>query len=186
MSTPANSAVRPPRGRRGTAVVITALVLLLAAVAAGGLAVSTALSRQVTFVDVRGAVDWLRSATWDQQVVLWIGVGVTVVGIIVLLAALLPAGRRVVELESPDPATAVGITPRGLRRTITASVSGIDGISQARADVGGRTVRVDAVTWLRHTDGLQDAATAAAQQRIGLLRPLQSRAVTTRLHRKES
>lgn len=186
MSTHASTAIRPPRGRRGTAAVITALVLLIVAVAAGYLAVMAALSRQVTFVDVRSAVDWLRSASWGQQVALWIGVGITVVGVILLLAALLPPGRRVVELESPDAATAAGITHRGLRRTVAASVSGIDGISHARAEVGTRAVELDAVTWLRHTDGLQEAATAAAEQRLGQLRPAQLRSVKTRLHRKES
>ncbi len=178
--------IRLPRGRRGTTTVIVAVLLLAVAAAAGYLTVMAALNRPVTIVNARSVLAWTRSTSWNATVVLYIGIAMAAIGVILLAVALLPARRRVIELTGPDSSTGAAITRKGLRRTLQSAVAAIDGISAANADIRRRTIRLNAVSGLRHTDGLPQAATDTAETRLQVLDLRDPRTVTTRLHRKDS
>lgn len=180
------SPLRSPRGRRGAASVLTAVLLLAVAAATGYLVVMAALNRPVGVVDVRPLLDRVRTTTYESSAALWLGVGLGALGLAALLAAVVPPSRRVEELVAPDADTATAITRRGLRRTLAAAAVDIDGISHATARVGGRRVRLEATSPLRRLDGLQDAASSAARRRLQQLELRRHRTLTTRLHQKES
>ena len=129
---------------------------------------------------------WLQQTTWSSPVVLVAGIVLAAIGVVLLLAALLPPSRHVVELVSPREGVATAITPGGLRRTLAAAAVGVDGVTEAGTRLGRRRIRVDAITRLRRTDGLSDAAAAAVQRRLQVLDLRRAKVLATRLHRKES
>ena len=178
--------VRLPRGRRGTAGVVAALLLVAVTGAAGYLAVMAALDRPVTVVDIAAVLERVRSTPWSSTTGLVVGIVLAVLGVVALLAALVPPRRRAVELVSTAPMTATGITRAGLRRTLEAAAVTVDGVTAAHASVGRRRIRVDAVSGLRRTDGLQDAAGSAVQRRLQVLNLRQTRALTTHLQQKDA
>ncbi len=166
--------------------VIVAVLLLLAAVAGGYLATIAALHRTLVGVNLRGASRWLRETGWDATTVLIIGIVVAVVGVVLLAIGLLPASRHLIELNGPDANVAAALKKNSLRRTLSSVVVKIDGISRADARIGRRTIRLDANSGLRHTDGLQEAADAAANQRLQLLDLRRPRTVRTQLSRRDT
>ena len=178
--------IRFPRGRRTGWSVITAVVLLAIAVAGGYLAVVLALHRTVNGVDLSRASRWLRDTGYRDQTVLICGIVLAGVGIALLLVALAPAPRHLVELTGPDAHTAAALPQASLRRTVQSAARRIDGISRASARIGRRRIGLDVVTGLRHTDGLAAGAEAAATDRLAALELRRPRIVKTRLIRKES
>lgn len=185
MTTPVPG-LRFPRGRRGTATVLVALLVIVVAGAAGYLAVMAALHRPVTVVDTAPFLDFIRTTPYDSTAALVIGISLAVLGLVVLAAAVVPAARRVEELAAPDPDVAVAITPTGLRRTLAAAAVGVDGVTDASARVGARRVQIDAVTPLRRIDGLQDTASTAVSTRLDRLALRRPRVLATRLHQKDN
>ena len=179
------SPLRMPRRRRGTASTLVALLLLLIGGAVAYLAAMKALDRRVTAFDTSPALRAAKTTAWASQAGLYLGVGVAVIGLIVLAAALVPARRQAIELIAPDEVTAAAMTRRGLRRILEARVLSIDGINSASASIGRHVVRLEAWSSLRNTEGLQDAATAVVTCGLEDLNLRHPRNVTTRLHRKE-
>lgn len=181
-----DSGIRFPRGRRGTASVLVALLVIAVAGAAGYLAVMAALNRPVTVVDTAPFIDFIRTTAYDSTGALITGIVLAVLGLIVLATVVVPADRRVEELTGPDPDVAAAITRTGLRRTLTAAAVDIDGVSNATARIGTRRVRLDAVTPLRRIDGLQDTTAAAVTSRLDRLQLRRSRVLSARLHQKDT
>jgi uncharacterized membrane protein len=182
MTTP----VRLPRGRRTVPSVITAIVLLVIFGVASYLAVFAALHRSTPGVRLAAARNWLGDTHWSASSVLIIGIVLGVLGVVLLLIALLPSTRHVVELVGPDAHTAVGLPKKSLRRTVQASTVAIDGIASASATIGRRTVAVNASSSLRHAEGLAEAVNSAATARLEALNLRQPRTVIARLHTKDS
>lgn len=161
--------LRPDRGRRTLGAVLLALLLLAAAGAAGWAAALLALGRPVTMVDLDAVVRWTQQTRWTDTVVLVIGAVVAVVGLLVLLGALIAPGRKGVELTPVHPRTATSLTRRSLRRTLEAAVEDLDGVTRATAEVGTKSVRIHATSWLRHPGDLRQQAVAAVEHRLDLL-----------------
>lgn len=176
--------VRMPRGRRGTAAVLVAVVGLVASAFAAVLAFHAAAQHRPWLVDARSVSRFGRDTTLGDTVVLVVGVVVAVVGLLLLLAALVPPRRRLVELADHGSGIAAGLTRRSLARTLAAAAQGVDGVSGA--SVGGRRrLTVSATTSLRQTDGLADRVRDVVTARLTELDPARPRPVRVRLRRKD-
>lgn len=112
---------------------------------------------------------WLREQTWDATIPRVVLVGVGVLSLLLLTAALRPGKPRAVALPARSDSgtgTVVSASRRGLEKTIAAAARRPDGIHSATADVRRRTVRVKARTGTRSKADLQQQVTAAVSQRL--------------------
>lgn len=178
--------VRPPRGRRGTAASVTALVGLLLCAAGAVEALYLATTDATWGYESSSVADFLADTTLGSTAVLVTAIVLAVLGLVALLAGILPARRRLVELGGDDDIVATGLTRRSLRRTLRSAAESVDGIEDAPTTVKRRKVVVRAVTSLRQTDGLADRVQTAVQSRVDDLAPRTARRVKVRLDRKES
>lgn len=183
-----NAAAPParfPRGRRTGPSVLTALLVLVVAASVCYLAVLRALNRTGGGVDPAVVSRHLSGTRWDAPEVLIVGIVVAAVGLLLMLVAMLPASRHLVELTNPDSRTAAAMPPRSLRRTVQSAALEVDGISTARARIGRRRIRLDLGTGLRHTDGLTGTADTAATRRLVALDLSRPRTIAAHLSRKD-
>ncbi|MHA3705099.1 DUF6286 domain-containing protein [Jatrophihabitans sp. YIM 134969] len=178
--------VRPPRGRRGTAATIAALLGLLVCAAGAVEALYLATTDATWGFTSSSLSDFLGRTTLGSTAVLVTAIVLAVLGVLALLAGVLPPHRRLIELDGDDATVATGLTRRSLRRTLRAAAESVDGIGDAPVTVGRRRVVVKASTALRHTDGLTDRVDTAVRNRLDDLRPRRARRVKVRLDRKES
>ena len=177
---------RPPRGRRGTAATLVALVAVLLCAAAAVEALRLATGATTWGYRSAQLSDRLARTTLDSTAVLVTAIVLAALGLLVLLAGVVPPRRRLVELGGDDATVATGLTRRSLRRTLRAAAEDVDGIVRAPVKVGRRRVVVRATTALRHADGLADRVQAAVQGRLDDLAPTRARRLRVRLDRKES
>lgn len=174
-----------PRGSRPTTALLVAL--LATAVCAFGAveAISLAVNHRCVGFDVHAVTRYARTTHWTATAVSAAGAIAAVLGLLVLLAGLLPPRRRVVELDTGDPHLAVGIPAASLRRTLHARVTAIDGISRARIR-GRRRLTITATAGLRDTGGLAEAIQTAATDQLAAAAPVRRLRVRVRLRRKDS
>lgn len=173
-----------PRPRRSGLASLVALLVLVGCVLVAIAAVQIAQDRDRT---VLGSVSWvaerLRTRDWSDVGVLIAGVGLGVVGVLLLVAGLVPARRPFVRLVDPDPHTIAGVTRGGLARELGALASAVDGVASAKATVKRRRVRVDAQCALRDDTGVQEAIETAVRDRLAALQPQRPLTVTARLRK---
>lgn len=177
---------RTPRGRRGTAATLVALVGLVLCAAAAVEAIH--LAAKGTTWGYRPSVvsDFLARTTLGSSTVLVTAIVLAALGLLLLLAGITPARRRLVELGGDEREVATGVTRRSLRRTVAAAARDVDGITRTSAKVGRRRITIGAVTELRRTDGLDDRVRSAVSNRLTDLSPRRARAVRVRLEKKDS
>ena len=97
-----------------------------------------------------------RDHTWDSAQVITISVVVTVLGLLLLLAQLVPRRPGLLTVATEDPAVEAGVERRTLARAVAAAASDVDGVSRARARVRGRRVTVISTSHLRDVSGLPE------------------------------
>lgn len=176
--------IRMPRRRRGATATITATVGLLAAAAGAVFALYAAIRHAPWLVDADRVSHWGRHTTLGTTLALVVGIIAAVVGLLVLVLALVPPRRGLVELAEPRTGIAAGLTRRSLARTLGSAAAGVDGISSAKV-TGHRRVTVRATTSLRMTDGLADRVRGVVDDRLRQLEPAATHHVRVRLTRKE-
>ena len=180
-----DSTVRSPRGRRGTAATLTASIAVLVCAAGATEAIWAASHGRPLLVSAGSVAKFGHDTTLHSTAVLAAAIAVAVVGLVLLLAAIIPPGRRLVELAEPVPAVAAGLTGRSLTRTLAAAATSVDGVSYVRIK-GGRRLTVVATTALCDPGALGDRVRDAVTARLSDLNPAETRSVRVRLHRKES
>lgn len=180
-----SSRARMPRGSRPVTALLVAL--LATAVCAFGAveAISLAVNHRCLGFDVHAVTRYARTTHWTAAAVTITGALAAVLGLLVLLAGLLPPQRRVVELDTGDPNLAAGIPAASLRRTLHARVTAIDGISSVRIR-GRRRLSITATTGLRDTSGLTEAIQTAATDQLDAATPVRRPRLRVRLRRKDS
>lgn len=178
---------RLPRGRRALSSVLVAVLVLAAAVLSAVAAVQLYTGRRHTvFGDVARYARTLHGVRWSDGPVLVVGIVLVILGALVLLAGLLPAGVTLLKLADPDEQTLAGITRGGLRTDMIATALAVDGIVEADATVGRRRIRITAETPFTDRDGLSDAVRDAAQRRVDALQPVRRLTVRARLRHRVS
>lgn len=180
-----SSRVRMPRGSRPVTALLVALLATAVCVFGAVEAISLAINHRCVGFDVHAVTRYARTTHWTATAVTVTGAIAAVLGLLVLLAGLLPPRRRVVELDPGHPHLAIGITAASLHRTLHARVTAIDGISRVRVR-GRRRLTVTATTGLRDTSGLTDAIQTAATEQLAAVAPVHRPGVRVRLRRKDS
>ncbi len=180
-------APRQPRRRRVVLAVVAALIL-------GGAGATVAVD--VVAVQLAGhSLVWpyeqiatnLRSATWTQSSVLAVAIAAVVVGVLLILAALLPGKRKLLTVTTVRPDEWVGVGRRSVRRALGSSAADVDGVGSADVRLRRRKARIDVVTPLRDPLDLRARVTTAAEHRIEQIRLVRPPALTVRVrHRKDA
>lgn len=138
--------------RRSRRWVPAAIVAALMAVL-GGLLTAGALLRWIEGqwpAFTRPVIDAASATTWDSSVGRTAVIAVGAVGILLLLAAVLPGAPRLSRLRRPaDPVAAdaeLVLTRRGLARMASAAAHRVDGVDRVATSVAGRSVTIRVVT----------------------------------------
>ncbi|MET8987569.1 DUF6286 domain-containing protein [Nonomuraea wenchangensis] len=137
----ARRALRPARTLPGAVVSLTL---------AGGLGASAAevvaalLGHPLGWVplnelaELAGRTPWLETSTT--------ALALAGTGTLMLLLAAVPGRSRLVPVETTDPLIVIGITRRGLRRTLRAAAQQVPGVHRANVRLRRRTIEVTVVT----------------------------------------
>lgn len=170
------------RSRRALPALAGALLMTAAGVLTAIEVISAAFDRPAHFFPY----GWVKDAHWDHRHVLAIFAALALIGVCFVLAAVLPGKSRIVPLRGRDPSLMMGVSRRGLKRTVAAAAEGAPGVSGvARVRLGRRRVRVVAETPLHEPAGLDAGITEAVRDRLDRLRPVPARSVSVRMKQRE-
>ncbi|MEU9014984.1 DUF6286 domain-containing protein [Streptomyces sp. NPDC048479] len=166
------------RPRRTIPASLTALVLLAVCVLIAVVTIQLIVGTS-PLISYRSVTDALRSTHWNDTAALGAGVAAVLLGLLMVLAALLPGKPTVLPLAGDMDA---GVTRRSLRNTLQSTATSVDGISKAKLKLSRRTIVARIRTDRTNTDGLTDAVRAALDQRLDQVTPLTRPAVKIHLH----
>ncbi|GAA4893377.1 DUF6286 domain-containing protein [Streptomonospora salina] len=176
-------AVRTFRPRRSWPVVIVgALVLGVAAPAAAEVASALAGAPLRTAV-TSAAGEYAAGARWSDPVVRAASAVAALIGLVLIAAALVPGCGRSTGALTGTPELVVGLSRRGLKRTLAGAAHDVGGVCGARVSVGRRRVTVRVHTDLREAPELGTEVAAAVRGRLAELEPVRAFTVTARVRR---
>ncbi|MET8846034.1 DUF6286 domain-containing protein [Amycolatopsis sp. NPDC004625] len=155
------------RPRRSTPAVLTALILLAACILAAVAAIQQLLGQR-PWISYDRAAGWLHAQHWNDLVPAIAGGVAVLLGLILVLAAVLPGKLTVLPLQG-EPAS--GASRRSYRSTLQAAASGVDGVSGAKLTLNRRKVTARIRTGRTNTDGLSEAVHAAISRRLAQITP---------------
>lgn len=162
------------RPRRGVPAVLTAVVLLAACVLVAVVAVQLLLG-EPPWISYTAVATAFHEAQWTDLVPVIAGGVAALLGLLLVLAAIVPGRSRVLGL-APDGSTTDAAISRTSLRTTLRDAAKVDGVTTAAVTLRRGRVRAVVHTDRTITDGLADAVRAAVDQRvehIGLARPHQ-------------
>ncbi len=167
------------RPRRVAPAVVAALVLLAAAVAVAVSLIQN-LTHSAEFVRYDSVATRLHDTTWHSHWMLGAGIGAVVIGVVLLAAALFPGRRIVVELE-PMEGMDAGIARRSLDGALEDAAFSVAGLESARVRRARKHIRVHGLAaHPDHTDLEQTVGTAVAE-RLARIAPRVAPPVSTHL-----
>ena len=156
---------------------LLALALFLGGLLAVVEIVLAALGRPAWLVPHPEWSSGLGEQTFDSGVVRAVLIGLVVLGLLLLLAALRRGRPGALQLPDRTPGVRVTASRRGVERALATAARRADGVRGARARVGRRTARVQASTAVRSSGELQEPVTTVVTERLdelgltGVLRP---------------
>lgn len=166
--------------RRTVPAVVTALVLL-------GVCVLTAISVIQILLDERPLIsyaaiaDLAHTTQWDSLAVA-AGAGlVMLIGLILLLAAILPGRPTVIPLRAAETYMDTGASRRSLRSTLRAAANDVDGVTATTLTLRGKTVTAAVRTHRTTREGLAEAVRAAISRRLDQISPATRPAVRVKV-----
>ncbi|MGH3519157.1 MAG: DUF6286 domain-containing protein [Haloechinothrix sp.] len=177
------------RPLRSIPAVLVALVVLAVCVLAATSAIQQLLGTQplIGYDAITGAAGSVR---WNEVVIAIGGVVLGVLGLVLVLAAVLPGKPVVLPLATSGAAFPMdaGVRRSSLRTNLRAAVHSVDGVAGATVKLRRRKIATKVTTHRTTTDGLADAVRAALQQRVDRIAPartpeLRVRVVSTRSSR---
>ncbi|MGF9664251.1 DUF6286 domain-containing protein [Arthrobacter crystallopoietes] len=155
---------------------VPALILGTLLLAAGAGLVWAAVTRMLTGwwpAFLAGPRDWLAGLTWNAPAVWAVGAIAAVLGVVLLLAALMPGRFNALPLGSPGDGSAqvegtreTIMTRRAVARLAAAHCEHIDGVSSASATASTRAVHLNVATALHETAELRGRVIAAVNERL--------------------
>ncbi|GAA2156988.1 DUF6286 domain-containing protein [Actinomadura napierensis] len=165
--------------------------------------VGTVAALLLTAASVIGAIDVIAAMTgaslrvfayrelidvrWDGWITRGICIGLGLVGLMFLLAGLLPGRSRIVPLHGSRPEVMMGVSRRGLRSAVAAAAGDAAGVSRVRrVRLGATRVKVVAETPAHDPQGLDEGVADAVRECLERIRPLPARSVKVRMKRKEA
>ena len=158
------------RPRRSAAAVLTAVVLLAACVLVATVAIQTILG-ETPLIGYRAAADALHTTRWADLVPLIAGGVAAVLGLVLLLAAVLPGKPTVLPLRDEETAFESGASRKSYRSTLRTAASDVDGVNAAVVSLGSRKIAAVVRTDRTTTEGLADAVRASLDRRLDQIVP---------------
>jgi hypothetical protein len=165
------------RPRRSVPAVVTAVVLLAACVLVAVVAIQLILGER-PWVSLDAVATDLHDLRWTDVLPAVAGGVVALLGLVLVLAAILPGATTVLPLGGSFDA---GAARGGYRSTLRAAAAGVDGVSGAAVKLGTRRVKVRVVTERTRPDGLADAVREAVGHRLDQVGPATRPAVSVRV-----
>lgn len=156
------------RPRRSVPATLTALVVLAACVLVAIVSIQLIVD-EPPWVDYR-AVGRVR---WNELVPAIAGGVAAVLGVLLVLAAVIPGRLTVFPLHSAETGIDSGASRRSYRSTLRAAASGVDGVSGAKLKLGRNQVAAVVSTERTITDGLADAVREALDRRLTQIGPIE-------------
>ncbi|MFI9450104.1 DUF6286 domain-containing protein [Amycolatopsis sp. NPDC052450] len=155
------------RPRRGIPATLTASVLLAACVLVAVVAIQLLLGETpwIRYDTVAGTLNDLR---WSDVVTAVIGGVAALLGLILVLAAVVPGRLTVLPLRG-DPDS--GASHRSYRSTLRTAAATVDGVSSATVKLKPRKVSAKVSTGRATTEGLAEAVRGAIAQRLDQIDP---------------
>lgn len=156
---------------------LLALALFLGGLLAVVEIVLTAVDRPAWLVPHQQWSRWLGDNTFSAGIVRVVLIGLVIVGLLLLLAALRRGKPGSLQLPARSEGVRVTASRRGIERTLSTAARRADGVRSARVRAGRRSVRVKASTAMRSTAELDQPVTTAVTERLeelgltGVLRP---------------
>jgi uncharacterized protein DUF6286 len=181
---PRRQARREFRPRRLVPGVLVAAVLAAAGILGVIQAASAALDHPLWNLPHRDFAGPLQDTHWDGTATLAVAAAVAFVGLVLMLAGLIPGRPRAIPLASSDDSVVTGAPRRSLRRSLARLAEAVDGIDRAKVKLRRRSIKVRATTRLRDTAGLRENVHSAVQDRLAALDPLWPPLVKVRIRRK--
>lgn len=128
----------------------------------------------------------LTKNSWQASPVRAVLIGVTVVGLLLLIAQLKPRRPNTLPLSASPPGVDASITRRSLQHTLQRAAGDVDGVLSAKAKVGRRKAKVTAEAFLRDTTGLQEQVAERVTGRVESLSLAHPPRLTVRMQHKEN
>lgn len=149
-------------------VVAATLALALALVSLWGLVeiVLAQLGRPPWLLDVDEAQKWLRSHTWSEAPIVTIATALMVAGLGLILLGLRRGRPGEVAMASSAEALTVAASRRSIDRALVHAAERQDGVQEASAKAGRRSVRVVARTPLTNTGDVKQRVSTAVRQQL--------------------
>lgn len=157
------------RPRRRVPAILVASVLLVLGLGALALAVSLLTTGLLPVVVVQ-AMTALQTTPWRSPLVLTVAATAALLGLVLVLAALIPARDRVLTLTTPTGdqvgAAAAFMAPRGLIRLAASYAAQFDGVESSSATLAGRHLRVRVFSVLTDRRSLSREIEAGLARRL--------------------
>ncbi|QWF80749.1 DUF6286 domain-containing protein [Amycolatopsis sp. CA-230715] len=132
------------------------------------------------------AADAVRGIRWDGVPVLVAGGVVAVVGLVLLLAAVLPGKPIVLPLAPSDRDETSGATRRSVHGELRQTVASVDGVSSAKVKLRTKKLTARVRTSRTVTEGLADAVSSALETRLDQIAPAKRPRVRVRVKKTRS
>ncbi|RZQ64609.1 DUF6286 domain-containing protein [Amycolatopsis suaedae] len=161
------------RPRRRVPSTLTALALLAACVVVAAVAIQLILG-QPQWIDYDRVATTLHGLRWNDPLTAVAGGLLALLGLVLLLAAVLPGRLIVIPLDG-DPDS--GASRRGYRNTLRAAAA-VDGVSALKLRVRRRRIKAVVRTNRGTTAGLDEAVRAGLERRLDQIRPSTRPALT--------
>lgn len=170
------------RPRRSVAAGMVAGALAVAGILVAVQAISAAFGNPVWRTP--GLTGTLQNTRWNDPAPLTAAAAAALIGLVLLLAGLLPGRPHAIPLASGEESVVIGVTRPGLRRALTLAAQHVDGVTRARVRLRPRGVVVRATTRLRDPAGLDENVHAAVQDRLNELDPLSPMRIKVRIRQR--
>jgi len=132
------------------------------------------------------AVEYLGGLTWDSRSTRAILIGLSLVGVLLLVAELRRRKPGLLMLADTRESVTAGVDRRSLQRAAAAAVTSVDGIDKGRVQVSRRRVSVAAESGLRDGGGLQAQAAARMSSWLDELNLADPPALSVRVEQRRS
>lgn len=156
------------RPRRNIPAGLTALVLTAAGALAAIVAVQMILGER-PWLDYGAVARRLHDFRWADLPVVLAGGVLVVLGLILVLAAVLPGKPTVLPLRG-EPAS--GASRRSFGSTLRTAAARVDGVEKVRLKLRRRSIRVRVRTRRTRPDGIADAVRVAVAKRLDRIDPV--------------
>jgi hypothetical protein len=128
----------------------------------------------------------MRHTTWSDTPIIAIAAAITAVGVLLLIAAVVPGRKKLLDLDADRPATAAGISARHLRRALRRVTIRLDGVGDVTVNLRRHRAQLDVTTPYRDPGDLAGTVQTSADHYLDDLRLTRPLRTTVRTNHQKS